>query len=63
MPITAHAHGFGVGIGATILFMGGHGCDIIGHGWAWAKAKHVGIWKGSLNELSFNAFEGKSTNA
>ena len=37
MPITAHAHGFWVGMGAIVLFMGGlggHGYDIIGHGWA-----------------------------
>ena len=39
--------------------MGGHGFDNIVHGWAWAQAKL--IWKGTLNELSFNAFEGKST--
>ena len=31
----AHAHGFWVGMGVILLFMGGHGCDIIGHGWAW----------------------------
>jgi hypothetical protein len=28
----AHAHGFWVGMGAMLLFMGGHGCDIIVHG-------------------------------
>jgi hypothetical protein len=27
-----HAHGFWVGMGAMLLFMGGHGCDIIVHG-------------------------------
>jgi hypothetical protein len=30
-----HAHGFWVAMGAMLLFMGGHGCDIIVHGWAW----------------------------
>jgi hypothetical protein len=30
----AHAHGFWVGMGAMLLFMGGHGRDIIVHGWA-----------------------------
>jgi hypothetical protein len=30
----AHTHGFWVGMGAMLLFMGGHGCDIIVHGWA-----------------------------
>jgi hypothetical protein len=30
-----HAHGFWAGMGAMLLFMGGHGCDIIVHGWAW----------------------------
>jgi len=30
----AHAHGFWVGMGVMLLFMGGHGCDIIIHGWA-----------------------------
>jgi hypothetical protein len=29
-----HAHGYWVGMGAMLLFMGGHGCDIIVHGWA-----------------------------
>ena len=27
----AHAHGFWVGMGAILLFMGGHGCDVIGN--------------------------------
>jgi hypothetical protein len=31
----AHAHGFWVGMGAMLLFMGGHGCDIIVHVWTW----------------------------
>jgi hypothetical protein len=30
-----HAHGFWVGMGAMLLFMGGHGRDIIVHEWAW----------------------------
>ena len=30
-----HAHGFWVGMGAMLLFMGGHGCDVIVRGWAW----------------------------
>ena len=30
----AHAHGFWVGMGVMLLFMGEHGCDIIIHGWA-----------------------------
>ena len=29
-----HAHGFWVGMGAMLLFMGGHGCDTTVHGWA-----------------------------
>ena len=35
MPMPTHTHGFCVGMGAMLLFMGGHGCDIIVHGWAW----------------------------
>ena len=35
MPITAHAHEFGVDIGAILLFMGGYGCDISVYRWAW----------------------------
>jgi hypothetical protein len=35
MPMPTHTHGFWVGMGAMLLFMGGHGCDIIVHGWAW----------------------------
>jgi hypothetical protein len=35
MPMFTHAHGFWVGMGAMLLFMGGHECDIIIHGWAW----------------------------
>jgi hypothetical protein len=31
--LDAHTHGFWVGMGAMLLFMGGHGCDIIVHGW------------------------------
>jgi hypothetical protein len=31
----AHTHGFWVGMGAMLLFIGGHGCDIIVHGWTW----------------------------
>ena len=31
MPMPAHAHGFWVGMSAILLFMGGHGCDIIGN--------------------------------
>ena len=45
-PIRAHAHGFWVGMGAILLFMGGHGCDMgghrscmCGHGWAWVQFK------------------------
>jgi hypothetical protein len=34
MPMPTHTHGFWVGIGAMLLFMCGHGCDIIVHGWA-----------------------------
>jgi hypothetical protein len=30
-----------VGVGAILFFMGGRGCDIIVHGWAWAIAKHI----------------------
>ena len=30
MPMPIHAYGFWVGIGAILLFMGGHGCDVIG---------------------------------
>jgi hypothetical protein len=30
-----HAHGFWVGMGAMLLFMGGHECDIIVQGWTW----------------------------
>jgi hypothetical protein len=29
-----HAHGFLVGMGAILLFMGGHECNIVVHGWA-----------------------------
>ena len=51
--------------------LGGHGCDIIGHGWAWVPYYNGWAWvsmgkqsilKGSLTELSFNAFEGKRHN-
>ena len=31
----AHAQGSWVGMGAMLLFMGGHGCHIIVHGWPW----------------------------
>ena len=34
-PISTHAHGFWVGMGAIFKFMGGHSCDIIVYGWAW----------------------------
>ena len=34
-PITTHAHGFWVGMGAIFKCMGGHSCGIIVHGWAW----------------------------
>ena len=47
VPMPTHAHGFWVVMGAILLFMGGHGCDIIdnvignvqflntrAHGWA-----------------------------
>ena len=78
LGVHTHAHGFWVGMGAVLLFMGGHGCDIIGHGWAWvpyyngwawipyfcscvSMGWNKAYWKGSLNELSLNAFEGKST--
>jgi hypothetical protein len=30
-----HTHGFWVGMGAMLLFVGGLGCDIIVHVWAW----------------------------
>ena len=54
MPMPTHAHGFWVGMGAILLFMGGHGFDIIFHGWAWAKAKHIGRghWMSSHSMLS-----------
>jgi hypothetical protein len=29
MPMPAHAHGFWVGMGAMLLFMGGHGWALI----------------------------------
>jgi hypothetical protein len=38
MPMPTHTHEFWVGMGAMLLFMvgmGGHGCDIIVHGWPW----------------------------
>ena len=35
IPMPTHAHGFWVGMGAMLLFVGGHGCDIIVHEWAW----------------------------
>ena len=31
VPMRTHAHGIWVGTGAILLFMGGHGCDIIGN--------------------------------
>ena len=31
MPKPTHAHGFWVGMGSILLFMGGHGFDIIVH--------------------------------
>jgi hypothetical protein len=34
IPMPTHTHGFWVGMGAMLLFMGGHGCDIIVHEWA-----------------------------
>ena len=34
MLMPTHAHRFWVGMGVMLLFMGGHGCDIIVHGWA-----------------------------
>ena len=40
MPITAHPHGFWVGMGVILLFMGGHGCDIIGHGFHFIMGGH-----------------------
>jgi hypothetical protein len=36
-----HAHGFWVGMGAMLLFMGGHECDINIHGWAWVGISFV----------------------
>ena len=30
MPMPTHAHGFWVGMNVILLFMGGHGCNIIG---------------------------------
>jgi hypothetical protein len=36
-----HTHGFWVGMGAMLLFMGGHGCDIIVHEWAWVGMSFV----------------------
>ena len=54
MPISAHAHGFWVGMGAILLGMGGHGFHIImgGHGWAWAsKAYWKGHWMSSHSML------------
>ena len=43
MPITAHAHGFWVGMGAMLLFMGGHGWAhvmlYVGMGWTWVQFK------------------------
>ena len=44
MPITAHAHGFLVGMDAILLVMGGHGCDIIEHGWAWVSYYNRWAW-------------------
>ena len=43
----AYAHGFWVGMDAILLFIGGHG-------WAWAKTKHIGRghWKSSHSMLS-----------
>ena len=41
----------GIGGHGFHIIMGGNGFDIIGHRRAWAKAKHIGIWKGSLNAL------------
>jgi hypothetical protein len=43
MPTPTHAHGFWVGMGVILCSwagMGGRGCDIIFHGWAWAIAKN-----------------------
>jgi hypothetical protein len=37
----AHAYGFWVGMGAMLLFMGGHGCNIIVHRWAWVGISFV----------------------
>ena len=31
VPMPTHAYGFWVGMGVIKLFMGGHGCDMIGH--------------------------------
>jgi hypothetical protein len=36
-----HTHGFWVGMGVMLLFMGGHGCDVIVHGWAWVGMSFV----------------------
>jgi hypothetical protein len=35
MPMPTHAHGFWVGMDKMLLFMGGHGCNVIVHGWTW----------------------------
>ena len=41
IPMPIHAHGFWVGMGAMLLFIGGHGCNIIVHGWAWVGIRFV----------------------
>jgi hypothetical protein len=54
MPTPTHTHGFWVGMGAMLLFMGGHGCNIIVNVWAWWALVLCILASNSKSESNFS---------